>query len=126
MKLLLGVSLNRQSGAKEWAHVSTRPCYAKPQRMSVPGACAAPSCTTITTIRLTQRLVCAFSEQSTAWCCKKEPQTWLPVIRRQAATAIVMSSGPLFKPLCDNIQHCYESWCVTPYKPMKWVAARLC
>ena len=84
------------------------------------------SCMTTAMIRLTQRLACAFSEQSTASCCRRKLRTWLAVIPRQAAIVIVMGFGQRFTTLCNNIPQSYASWYVARCKPMKWAGARLC
>jgi hypothetical protein len=44
VKLLRGVSLNRQSGAKDWAPTPTQRCCATPRRMYALGVCAALFC----------------------------------------------------------------------------------
>jgi hypothetical protein len=63
----------------------------------------------ITTIRLTQRSVCAFSEQSTASFCRKKHRNLLLVIPRRAAITIVMTSGPGFAVLCNNTKQYYAN-----------------
>jgi hypothetical protein len=96
MKLLRGVSLSRQSGAKAWVHASTQPCCAKLQMTSVSEVRAGRFCMTITTIHPAQRLLCVFSEQSTASCCRAKHRNLLPVIPLLAAIAIVTTPWPPF------------------------------
>jgi hypothetical protein len=64
---------------------------------------------TVTTIHPAQRLLCVFSGQSTASCCRAKHRNLLPVILRQAAIAIVTTLGPRFTPLCNNRQQCYAN-----------------
>jgi hypothetical protein len=71
--------------------------------------CVVLFCMIITTIRPTQRSLCAFSERSTASFCKEKHRNLLLVIPRRAAIAIVMTSGPGFAVLCNITKQCYAN-----------------
>src|SRR5215831_17381341 len=126
MKLLHGVSLNRQSGAKDLVQDSTQPCCATPQRMSGRAVCAVLLCMIITTIRPTQRSLYVFSGRSTDLCCREKHRNLLLVIPRRAGIAVVMTSGPGFAGLCNTTQQCYANWFIAPYRRMKWAVAQRC
>jgi hypothetical protein len=88
--------------------------------------CAVPFYMTIMTIHPTQRLLCAFSEPSTAWFWKEKRRNLLLVILRLAAVAIVMTSGPGFAALCKITKLSYAHQFIALYRLTRWAAAQRC
>jgi len=115
----------------EWCQSLGSRLYSTVLRQSCRGCscqrlCAGRFCMTITTIHPAQRLLCVFSGQSTASCCRARRRNLLPVIPRRVAIATVTPPGPGFTPLCNNRQQCSANSFIAQCRPMKQAAARPC